>query len=149
MQTNLALTFVQYNLKTAKRQRDEDEADPVYFDAASEALPTFRSSTSGSCTIHCTSTSESRPIGPIDQKIQCQDRLSVSQPPKHRANHWRNDDRNAVKGEGLPTQPGGERICKHRLLGRRHPTTTQSLQDAKDNEGREGRRQCAKKGALL
>src|ERR1700736_5141583 len=53
--------------------------------------------------------------------------------------------RNAIECERLHTQPGGERICKHGLLGRRHSATTQPLQDAKNNERREGRCRCAKK----
>ena len=40
-----------------------------------------RSSTSGSSTSQCTSASDARPIGTLMKKIQCQEKLSVIQPP--------------------------------------------------------------------
>ena len=40
-----------------------------------------RSSTSGSSTSQCTKASDASPIGTLMKKIQCQEKLSVIQPP--------------------------------------------------------------------
>ena len=76
------LALIENDLEAAEKQCDQHEPDPVDVNAAGDALAALALKYLGFAS-RASSPARARaaPIGPLMRKIQCQDRLSVSQPP--------------------------------------------------------------------
>ena len=106
-----------------------------------------RSSTSGSSTSQCTSASEAMPIGTLMKKIQCQEKLSVIQPPTVGPTVGRDDHGDAVEREGLAAPLRRKRVGEDGLLAGRHAAAAEPLQDAEEDQRAQARRQSAQQRA--
>ena len=132
----ILLPLVEHDLEAAEPKRDEQEADPVDLEAAPPLLGALSAQDLRLVDEESTSASESRPIGTLMKKIQCQEILSVIEPPIVGPSAGADDHGHAIEREGLRALRGRKGVGEHRLLARREAAAAEPLEHA----GRDQRR---------
>ena len=99
----------------------------------------------GSVTMRFDRMSDRMPTGMLMKKTQRQEKLSVMNPPERRSYRRSENDRHAVDGHGHPSLRRRKRVGQNGLLAGAQATAARSLDDAKEDERPECRRDAAEK----